>query len=114
MTYRAHIERAFTLDGIAVYFGQKLGGGAYEVWRPTQIEREVIEGNTVGVSHQPTLILPDDLGRALSDALVGYYGGTSAGQTLRSDYEHERSRTDELIKTVSTMAVGLINKSRYE
>ncbi|GHH57846.1 hypothetical protein [Lentzea cavernae] len=48
-------------------------------------------------SLMPTpLQIPVDAGRALCDALVQHFGGTSNSRQLRADYDAERGRVDKL------------------
>jgi hypothetical protein len=47
-----------------------------------------------------TLRLPEDVARALLDALLRYYEGASDMHTVRSDLLHERGRVDKLTDTL--------------
>lgn len=49
---------------------------------------------------RPTLLLSDDMGRALLDALSAHYGGHSDVRSLRKDYDAERKRVDKLTDAI--------------
>ena len=48
----------------------------------------------------PSIFIPDEVARALLDALSAHYGGASDVRQLRRDYEHERSRVDLLVRSL--------------
>ena len=48
----------------------------------------------------PTIVIPDEVARALLDALAAHYGGTGDYRQLRRDFEHERGRVDRLITSL--------------
>ncbi|MFJ5984346.1 hypothetical protein [Lentzea sp. NPDC092896] len=54
----------------------------------------------------PALHIPVDAARALCDALVQHFGGTSNSKQLRADYDAERARTDKLMDAVLSIAAG--------
>jgi hypothetical protein len=100
MTWRVHIEHDVRVDGIAIQIAQRLGeGGHVDVLRfePTH---EVVQG--VASMPTPSLVIGDDLGRALLDALSAHYGGATGGRQQRADFEHERARVDKLIGCLIT------------
>lgn len=94
--WRIVIEPSALVDGIAVQIARRVGD---HVERLTfTANHEVLpyaEGAVLMPS--PSLTVDDRLGRALLDALAGYYGGTTGGLQQRADFEHERSRVDRLI-----------------
>jgi hypothetical protein len=49
----------------------------------------------------PTITIPDDVARALLDALSAHYGGTGDTRALRRDYDAERARVDRLIAALT-------------
>jgi hypothetical protein len=49
----------------------------------------------------PTITIPDDVARALLDALAAHYGGTGDTRQLRRDYDDERKRVDRLIAALT-------------
>jgi hypothetical protein len=95
MNWRVVIEDDFPAQGIALRIGDVIGDRV-NVVMPTEIVLQAHDRN-VTWPDGPSLRLPDDLGRALLDALSAHYGGTSDTRTLRRDYEHERGRVDRLI-----------------
>lgn len=58
------------------------------------------------------LMLPDDIARALLQALAQHYGAAPEVLTVRQDLDAERRRTDKLIDTVSKIALGMPEVSR--
>jgi hypothetical protein len=53
---------------------------------------------------RPSLLLPDEFGRALLDELVTHYGGHSDVRSLRRDYDAERKRVDTLTDAIIKVA----------
>jgi hypothetical protein len=49
----------------------------------------------------PTITIPDEVARALLDALSAHYGGTGDTRALRRDYDAERARVDRLIAALT-------------
>lgn len=99
MTARAYIQPdMLNWHGIAVWLGRSdPGRDEVEVVLPIEL---VIERQTMmegAASREPTLRLPDDLARALLDALVQHYGGHQNLRSLRADYDAERKRVDRFI-----------------
>jgi hypothetical protein len=95
MTYRIRIEQDARVDGIAVQIAERLADGA--VIRQVRYERTDAVVVPEASMPAPSLVLSDDLGRALLDALAAHYGGTTGGRQQRADFEHERARVDRLI-----------------
>lgn len=94
MTWRVRIEPNAMVDGISIQMAEQLGGGFVQV----PVFRREDQTREAGVSlPAPSLTLPDDLGRALLDALADHYGNTSGGRQQRADFEHERHRVDKLV-----------------
>jgi hypothetical protein len=54
----------------------------------------------------PTLTLGHDEAIALMEALRTHYSGVDDARMLRSDYDKERGRVDDLLKVVSEVALG--------
>jgi hypothetical protein len=52
----------------------------------------------------PTIVLPEDSGRALLDALVRHYQGAEDTRQLRRDYDNERMRVDNLTNALVDIA----------
>lgn len=52
----------------------------------------------------PTMLLTNDLARALLDALMRHYQGASDMHTVRADLLHERGRVDKLVTAVIDLA----------
>lgn len=61
---------------------------------------------------EPTFTLGQDEARAVLDALTAHYHGADDTRALRRDYDHERSRVDRLISTVSTIAAAAAEGNR--
>lgn len=50
-----------------------------------------------GTEVKASLRLPDEVARALLDALHQHFAGATDARSLRADYNHERGRVDRLI-----------------
>lgn len=94
--WRAYVEQNFAMQGISIYLGMKHSDGM------TMIKSVTTELQTLpeGAIAAPSLVMEDDLGRALLDALITHYGGATNVRQLRADYEHERGRVDKLIEHI--------------
>lgn len=81
--------------------------GVSIILQHSQEERSVLHFDTEGYAHweainemamtKPTLTLPNDVARALLDALTRHYQGASDMHTVRKDLIFERNRVDTLI-----------------
>lgn len=58
----------------------------------------------LGAPVEPTMVLDDDVARALLDALLRHYQGASDMHTVRSDLLHERGRVDKLTDAIIAIA----------
>jgi len=63
-----------------------------------------LEEISVAEMIEPTLTLPDDMARALLDALTRHYHGAEDTRALRRDYDDERKRVDKLTGALITVA----------
>lgn len=98
MTWRVRIDQDVRVDGVAIQLARGVGdGGHVELLRFTSVSEVVGRSEASASMPAPSLVIDDDLGRALLDALAAHYGGTSAGQQMRADYEHERRRVDQML-----------------
>jgi hypothetical protein len=52
----------------------------------------------------PAMHLPTEVATVLLDALAQHFGGTADTRQLRTDYDDERHRVDQLIATLATVA----------
>lgn len=94
--WRAYVEQNFAMQGISIYLGMSHSDGMTMI-KPVMTELQTLpEGATAA----PSLVMEDDLGRALLDALIMHYGGATNVRQLRADYDHERSRVDKLIEHI--------------
>jgi hypothetical protein len=57
-----------------------------------------------GCPVQPTLVLQDDMARALLDALMHHYQGAEDTRAVRRDYDAERARVDKLTDALISLA----------
>lgn len=97
MTYRAHVAHDFARLGIGVWLVKDFGEGLDRaVGQPVELAFETVDRMAPSYT-EPTLRLPEDMGRALLDALAAHFGGTGEVQTLRKDYLAERARVDKMI-----------------
>lgn len=94
---RAYVDHDFGRDGISIWLGRFHGDQA-DIVQPAELvfqRTDRTEGATV--EGGPSLRLPEDIARALLDALVAHYGGHSDMRRLRADYDQERKRVDKMI-----------------
>lgn len=98
MTWRIRIvpDARIGDGGIAVQISRRVGDRGHTELLTFRQDTEVVAPEAVAMP-TPSLTIPDDLGRALLDALAGFYGGTTGGLQQRADFEHERARVDRLI-----------------
>jgi hypothetical protein len=105
--WRAGVEDnpvTFTID---VVLGRLTPGGApVYVTGITADAGVVLVQGAEDARPEAVLRLPDGLARALTDALVRHYGGTTDVRTLRRDYVNERGRVDRLIAALVDAAAG--------
>lgn len=96
---RARVEADFAGDGVSVWLGRKLENGFVTVEPTTLVMqvRDAVSAASVTVANEPAFRLPEDLARALLDALATHFGGVSEVQSLRRDYLAERARVDKMI-----------------
>lgn len=99
---RAHVERDPLADAVRVYLGVRTESGL-SAGQPTSL---IMEPVPEGVALEPMLRLPDQMARALYDALAAHFGGTSDVRALRQDLDVERARTDRLIEHLAAVAAG--------
>lgn len=96
---RARVEYDWMLDGVRLRMG-RLAQGRTSIltvgpmgWRDSPAE-----GGPDGPQSDEYLHLPDDIARALYEALAEHYGHSSTDtRHLRMDYDAERSRVDKLL-----------------
>ena len=93
MTARAHIEHDWMRDGVKI--GVTLDRTHVLRWEvPTASPLEPEQA----APDDAWLRLPDDVARALYEALADHYGHSGHDtRALRKDYEAERARVDKLI-----------------
>lgn len=103
MTWRVRITPDAMVDGIAIQMADRVEGGFVQV---PVFRREDTTRGPGSEQPVPSLTLPDDLGRALLDALAEHYGSTSGGRQQRADFEHERRRVDKLTDGLLRLVVG--------
>jgi hypothetical protein len=95
----AHIEIDFIGQGIAVNVIRRNGDridvlmvlgtvDTFPIWRTLEPATQA----------PPGLRIPDDVAKALLDALLDHYRGGHDARELRKDYDAERARVDIFIK----------------
>jgi hypothetical protein len=94
---KVHITDNFQFDGISVYMGVSYGYQSRTLLHFHEDGHAEYEHIDQPVSTNPSIVLTNDFGRALLDALLRYYQGASDMHTIRSDYLHERGRVDKMI-----------------
>lgn len=101
MIWRIAITPDAVMDGVSIQIAMRAGDVVHQlVFGPADHEL-VAPGTSLP---RPSLAIPDDLGRALLDALAAHYGGTTGGLQQRADFEHERRRVDRLIEHLTKAA----------
>lgn len=79
--------------------------------QPKRVARLILDGRALswetieeGTVTEPTLVIGDEIARALLDTLTRYYHGAEDTRALRRDYDAERKRVDSLIEHVTAIA----------
>jgi hypothetical protein len=96
---RARVEFDWVMDGVRIMLGRATHGGvmSFKFDRPEQVWREP-EAQGTELPDDHWLRLPDDIARALYEALAEHYGHSSTDtRHLRMDYDNERARVDKMI-----------------
>lgn len=99
MTWRVYVRPDIVMDGVAI--------SAAEFANGTRIGRALAPMELTQVDLDESIVspialrIPDDLGRALYEALSTHYGGAPASQTQRADFVHERGRVDKLLAWIT-------------
>lgn len=98
---QVHVHQSFQmLHGIGLWLVERRqydGIPVSTVGQPAELVYADLPEHT---APSPTLLLSDDMGRALLDALSAHYGGHSDVRSLRKDYDAERKRVDKLTDAV--------------
>ena len=105
MSTEAHIETDFIGQGIAVNVIRRNGDridvlmdlgtvDTFPIWRTLEPATQT----------PPGLRIPDDVAKALLDALLDHYRGGHDARELRKDYDSERARVDIFIKHLTAGA----------
>lgn len=104
---RIRIAQDWSADGIAVQIARRfsrdaimvmhVGAGGWNTW----------DTSDPAILQEPSFRLPDDVGRALLDALTRHYQGASDTHTVREDMLHERKRVDDMLMIVSKIALAV-------
>ena len=101
MTWKAMVQPDFLVGGVAIHLGEKIADGRMLIVTPVDL---VSEQTPAAVSTPPALRIPDELGRALLDALAAHYGGAVDARTSRADLLTERQRSDRLVDALIVIA----------
>lgn len=103
--HEAKVSADFMMDGVAIWVSTRPGDGIpRRILRITGETHNWDDVDGPGGEIPATLRLPDDAARALLDALLSHYQGTSDLHTVRSDLLHERDRVDRLLGVVCQIA----------
>jgi hypothetical protein len=104
---RVAIQSDVMADGVRIAVLNK-GDGTTHVARGLGagglLEWERTDGADAGSWQDPTMVLPDDIARALMDELIRHYHGSSDTLALRRDYDHERQRYDKAVAALIELA----------
>jgi len=106
MSTKAHVEHDPMSFGVRIAVAETHDGRVTHLttWEPPVVQAVDDDGRASLDIEGMWLRLPDDVARALLDALASHYGGTSDVQTLRRDYEAERKRVDTFIAHLTSGA----------
>jgi hypothetical protein len=105
--FRVHVGTDFgRWQGLAVYVAARIQGQLH-LAQPVDLTN-ALEPIPEGASYadQPTLRIPDALGRALLEALSAHYGGVADVRQALRDRDRESGRVDRLLEVVSSIAVA--------
>lgn len=103
--YRVHVGSDYgRWGGVAVTITAR-NGTQIAIGLPTEMMMQDVPDSGV-YPDAPTMRIPDNLGRALLEALSAHYGGIADLQEARRDLNLERKRVDKLLDVVSTIATA--------
>lgn len=103
--YEVGIGSRFGWGEAAIFITCKKSPREREILRLGKDEgRDMWEAYDGAIIEEPTLSLPDDLARALLDALLRHYQGASDMHTVRADLIAERKRSDKMIDALIGIA----------
>lgn len=105
--FRVHVGTDFgRWEGLAIHVAARIRGQLHlaQPMDVTAAAEPIVEG--ASYSDQPTLRIPDALGRALLEALSAHYGGVADVRQARRDLDRESARVDRLLEAMSTIAVS--------
>lgn len=104
---RAHIFDNFHSFGFSVAFVNECEGMPREVARFDGGSFAGWETVVSGEQVKPAVVLDDNMGRALLDALTRHYHGAEDSRALRRDYDDERKRVDRLAGILGSVVHAL-------
>lgn len=107
---RVHVAPNYIRASAEIWLGERRaqGGGGFYLAQPAELVMALHDPLTV--APKPSLVVDDDMGRALLDALARHYGQVGDVVTLRADYNRERDRVDKMIDHLlkaSTYRIGM-------
>jgi hypothetical protein len=102
---RVAIQSDVMADGVRIGILQR-GEPALHPMIGRVSEQGHIAFEYIGPADQPapTLVLQDDIARALMDELIRHYHGSGDTLALRRDYDHERQRYDKAVAALIELA----------
>lgn len=96
MIARAYVQRDFARFGVSVWLG-RFGDETVDLVEPSELVLRRTSRDEAATVQEPSLRIPEDMARALLDALTEHFGGYSDMQRLHADYQAERKRVDKMI-----------------
>lgn len=109
----AHVQRDSALFGVTVMLAQRIhdayryvtGIGTGDFGGVATTITTIVDAGTMPppAAH---LRIEEDAARALYDALAQHFAGEAGSRQTRADLLHERGRVDQLIETVSSIALA--------
>jgi hypothetical protein len=97
MSIRVRVDENFATGGIDVWVVEKFDAGRRSLLRPNGQWEIAADLGATQLTSDPSLRLPEYVGRPLLDALIRHYDGAEDTHNLRRDYDAERARVDRLI-----------------
>ena len=106
MSAKAYVEADWIADGVKIALILRRSETTTEVMTWAAPTARVVDTHTTAPD-DAFLRLPDDIARALYEALSAHYGGNVVDATrLRKDYDAERARVDVFIRHLTDRAAS--------
>jgi len=109
MTTEAHIAENWPGMAVDITIARRNHDGSITILVPSNSDDQFDQWVDLPPATVPPISyrFPNDVAKALLDALLDHYRGGHDARQLRKDYDHERGRVDKLIDSmISTQSIS--------